>query len=166
MTIRRVRNQDDFVAAAVLLGEQRAWVEAVTGADLAAVQADSVAEYTAPHRHYAPPVGGLVLALDGERPVGIVGVRLLGPGRGELKRMYVRHHARGTGAGRALLDEALALAADLGCTVVGLETDRDAMDTAHRLYGRRGFREVTPATRWGRDSVVLMELDLRARRAA
>ena len=65
---------------------------------------------------YAPPGGELLLARseDGE-PVGCVGLRPLDmPGACEVKRLYVRASARGTGLGRLLTASIVDLAATRG----------------------------------------------------
>ena len=52
---------------------------------------------------YVEPGGSFLVLYDDGRPVGCGGVRDLGEGIGELKRMYVVPGARGRGHGRRLL---------------------------------------------------------------
>src|SRR3954452_13311092 len=59
---------------------------------------------------YAPPRGILLLAPG----MGCVAVRPLPGGMAEMKRLYVRPQARGTGLGRRLAQAALAHGRELG----------------------------------------------------
>jgi hypothetical protein len=61
----------------------------------------------------------------------------------EVKRMYVRPMARGSGVGRAILEQLLADAQDEGYRAVRLET-LPFMLKAHALYRSVGFID-TPA---------------------
>lgn len=93
---------------------------------------------------YAPPGGCLLLAFDGDgQPSGCVALRTWGPGIGEMKRLYVRPEARGTGLGRILTEKILAEARRLGFTRVRLDTV-PSMTSAIALYRSLGFREVPP----------------------
>jgi GNAT superfamily N-acetyltransferase len=49
---------------------------------------------------YAPPSGSLLVAYDDGHAVGCVGMRDLGDGVCEMKRMFVAAEARGKGVGR------------------------------------------------------------------
>jgi GNAT superfamily N-acetyltransferase len=96
---------------------------------------------------YAPPRGGLWLAGPPDDPVGCVALRPLEhdlDGRAtsdtaEIKRLYLRPLARGTGLGRRLAETALEGARSRGYRVVKLDTLAQ-MDAARALYGRLGFR--------------------------
>src|SRR4051812_4505811 len=59
---------------------------------------------------YAPPDGGLFLALADGAPVGCGALRPHGRDECEMKRLYVRGAARGTGLGRALAAHIIARA--------------------------------------------------------
>lgn len=96
-----------------------------------------------PSDDLAPPTGAFIVARSGERLVGCVGVRLV-PDRSdvaELKRMFVRPDARGTGLAAALLAAAEEAARDLGATRVRLDTRLDLVE-ARALYLRQGYVEV------------------------
>jgi ribosomal protein S18 acetylase RimI-like enzyme len=91
---------------------------------------------------YAPPHGTLLLAeIDGE-PVGCVALRPLPETEFcEMKRLYVRDRARGTGAGRALAEAVIAEAIRLRYAAMRLDTLLP-MKAALSLYRALGFREI------------------------
>jgi ribosomal protein S18 acetylase RimI-like enzyme len=91
---------------------------------------------------YAPPAGRVYLALSGAPAVGCIALRPLAPGVSELKRMYVRPAARGTGLGRRLAEQVVADAHAIGYGCIRLDTLR-SMTAANRLYESLGFREVS-----------------------
>src|SRR5689334_213674 len=71
---------------------------------------------------YAPPGGRLLLAEDESGALGCVGLRPHAPGECEMKRLYVRPRARGTGAGRGLVARLLEDAREIGYTKMLLDT--------------------------------------------
>lgn len=91
---------------------------------------------------YAPPHGILLLAeIDGE-PVGCVALRPLPEAEFcEMKRLYVRDRARGTGTGRALAEAVIAEASRLRYAAMRLDTLLP-MKAALSLYRALGFREI------------------------
>lgn len=99
--------------------------------------------------------GVFLVAWDGGNPVGCGGIRMLDPATAEVKHLYVRPEARGTGLGRALLRELERRAAVLGATAVVLDTN-ERLEAAQRLYRSSGYTEVEPynenpnATHWFR----------------
>jgi GNAT superfamily N-acetyltransferase len=92
---------------------------------------------------FESPGGRLLLVWDGERAFGIGCLRGIGPGIGEIKRMYVEPSHRGTGAGSALLDALIAAAGEAGYGRLRLDSPTFMAD-AHRLYRRRGFEPIEP----------------------
>jgi len=100
---------------------------------------------------YAPPTGELLVAWsDAGKVVGCVGVRPLTlSGVCEMKRLYVRKAARGTGAGRALAAAAVRSAAALGYRQIMLDT-LPAMASAIALYRALGFE---PTAAYGNNPV-------------
>lgn len=91
-------------------------------------------EYAAPHGAF------LVLYEDGE-PVACGGIRSLGDGVAEVKRMYVRPAARGQGIGLRLLTELEREARALGYLRVRLDTAAP-LHQAEALYRKAGYRDI------------------------
>jgi putative acetyltransferase len=92
---------------------------------------------------YAPPGGALVLAEVDREPVGCVGLRPLGVGCCELKRMYVRPGHRRRGIGRLLADSIIREARARGYSRMRLDTI-STMTSAITLYRSLGFVEIPP----------------------
>lgn len=94
--------------------------------------------------------GGMFDAAIGPdgRLAACCGMKILGDGRMELRKMYVRKDMRGQGLGQRLLDRALAWARARGQPRVELET-ASVLKEAIALYGKAGFvpRPGKPDTR-------------------
>lgn len=91
---------------------------------------------------YGPPRGRLLL----EPGLGCVGVHGLDERCAEMKRLYVRPAARGTGLGRRLAQAAIDAARALGYQRLRLDTVPATMGAAVALYRSLGFVEI-PAWR-------------------
>jgi putative acetyltransferase len=89
---------------------------------------------------YAPPRGRLLLALSDGEPVGCVGLRPLDAKHCEMKRLYVRDSARGTGLGRTLTQRVIREARAIGYSTIKLDT-LPSMAAAQALYQALGFRD-------------------------
>jgi|ERR1043166_5626529 ribosomal protein S18 acetylase RimI-like enzyme len=109
---------------------------------------------------YAPPTGSLLLALDGTTAAGCVGLRKIGDGICEMKRLYVRAAFRGKGLGRALASDIIAAAGRIGYERMRLDT-LSSMKAAIALYQSQGFRRIPPYYDNPNHCAVFMELDLR-----
>ena len=158
----RVSSPLDYTQAALLLGEQRAWTEALIGRELADVQPSAREEYASLADFYGFPHGQLLLArLDGE-PVGVIGVRRIDERRGEGKRLFVRPSARGHGIAQQLVDELFGLCRALGFKSLYIETSPEKMGQQYAWYRRLGFRETTKLGFADMDTVVAMERQLYA----
>jgi ribosomal protein S18 acetylase RimI-like enzyme len=93
--------------------------------------------------NYAPPGGEMILARgpDTGEFLGCVAVRSVpgAPGLCEMKRLYVRAAARGTGLGRTLALAAMAEGRRLGYARMCLDT-LPSLTAAQALYRALGFR--------------------------
>jgi len=88
-----------------------------------------------------PPRGAfLVASADGE-PLACGCVKVVAPGVGSIKRMWVAPAMRGLGFGRRILEALESEARALGLGTLRLETNR-ALVEARRLYERAGYVEV------------------------
>ena len=109
----------------------------------------------------APPEGVYLVGRAG--PGGEVvaggGLRTIGEGIGEIKRMYVVPAWRGRGAGAQLLSALEGAARDLGLALVRLDTGPSQPGARH-LYEKSGYRSIANyngndhAAFWGEKSLV------------
>jgi GNAT superfamily N-acetyltransferase len=91
---------------------------------------------------YDGTTGVLLLVVDpAQEVVGTAGVRLLAPGTGELKRMWLRPALQGKGLGRRLLIVCFDEAKRLGCRTLRLDS-QTKLEAAVHLYRAHGFTEV------------------------
>jgi GNAT superfamily N-acetyltransferase len=90
---------------------------------------------------FDPPDGRFFVVRENGVPLGCAGIRRIGPGTAELKRMYVRPAARGRRLARMLLAACERAAADLGFDELWLETG-DAQPEAVALYLSAGYAPV------------------------
>ena len=85
------------------------------------------------------PDGAYYVGYEGPEAVAGGGLRRLGDGVAEIKRMYVRPEARSRGVAAALLRRARGGGAGAGLRVVRLDTGPKQV-TAQRLYRARRVR--------------------------
>jgi ribosomal protein S18 acetylase RimI-like enzyme len=146
----------DFAAARVLFREYAAGL----GVDLCFQGFE--AELDSMPQMYGAPQGCLFVAHAEQRLVGCGALRRLGAGEiCEMKRLYVRAEARGTGLGRILAESLVAKGRALGYTRMRLDTLAH-MTAARELYRSLGFAEVAAYYDNPLPNVVYMELDLTA----
>ncbi len=105
------------------------------------------------------PGGAYVVGYEGSAAVAGGGLRRLGPGVAEIKRMYVRPAARSRGVAAALLTALEDTARSLGYAVTRLDTGPKQVHALH-LYRAAGYTEVPPyndnpfACFWGEKRLV------------
>jgi ribosomal protein S18 acetylase RimI-like enzyme len=128
----------DIARVREMLKEYVEWI----GLDLAFQEID--AELDGLPGEYAPPRGALLVAMDGQRHIGMIALRpLTGGSVGEMKRLYVRPHARGRGLARQLIDRLCDEARRLGYSELRLDT-LPMMGDAQALYEAYGFVDIAP----------------------
>jgi putative acetyltransferase len=96
------------------------------------------------HQVYSPPNGCIILAKQNGKTVGCIALKPIEEGVCEMKRLFVRPEARGTGLGRKLVDEVIRFArkSDIYKTMK-LDT-LSKLKEAISLYRSYGFVETTP----------------------
>jgi ribosomal protein S18 acetylase RimI-like enzyme len=108
---------------------------------------------------YAPPAGRLLLARVDGAPAGCVGLRKIGDGICEMKRLFVRPQYHGTGLGRHLAAALINQAREAGYATMKLDT-LPSMKAAIGLYESLGFRDTAPYTLSPIEGARFMELAL------
>ncbi|MFL5839997.1 MAG: GNAT family N-acetyltransferase [Thermoleophilaceae bacterium] len=90
---------------------------------------------------YEEPHGAFLVIYDDRRPIGCGGIRALGGGVGEVKRMYVVPEARRNGNGARLLAALEDEARRLGYDRLRLDT-AEPLRPAAALYRNAGYAEI------------------------
>lgn len=109
--------------------------------------------------HFERPLGLFLVVRDATDALGCGGIRLIAPGRFEVKHLFLRERAQGRGLGRALLAELERRGIELGATEFVLDTN-DSLAAAGGLYRSSGYESVAPyndnpnATAWYSKRVV------------
>jgi putative acetyltransferase len=115
---------------------------------------------TLPHS-YLNQSGGAILAISNDHPVGFVAWRSLpNPALAsawELKRLWIRPEARGSGTGRRLVQVVIDHARAAGKSLLLLDTEPSAMAAAHRLYLHMGFVEREPYNGRSPDGIIYLQ---------
>jgi len=93
---------------------------------------------------YAEPDGRLLLAFHDGKLAGCVGLRKIGAGICEMKRVFVRDAFRERGIGRSLIRAVIQQATEIGYERMRLDTLPPQMNDAIALYRSFGFKEIEP----------------------
>ena len=101
----------------------------------------------------------LLLARVDGAAAAAVGLKDLGEGACEMKRLYARPAFQGLGLGRALCDELIERARQYGFRKMRLDTLK-RLERAVALYRRYGFVEIDKYYDNPENDVIYMELDL------
>ncbi len=136
--IRPIEPRDDAAMAAVIRAVMPEFGADGPGFAIHDVEVDSLSAA------YAPPDRAYFVVEHGGDVVGGAGIAPLDGGDGalcELRKMYFLPHARGIGAGAAMMQCCLAAARAVGFTRCYIET-LTGMDAAQALYLRSGFQRV------------------------
>jgi ribosomal protein S18 acetylase RimI-like enzyme len=156
--VERGFSEEDRAAIVDLLREYE------TGLGISLCFQDFEAELAGLPGDYAPPRGEMLLARDtrGGALVGIVALRWVHdtPELCEMKRLYVRPSARGSGLGRQLALAILEEGRRLGYRRMCLDT-LPGMSEAQSLYRSLAFRQI--GTSGSEPTVLLFERELAPR---
>lgn len=150
--IARATTPDDVAVVRTL------FLEYAASLDVNLAYQDFPREVAALPGEYAAPRGCLLLA-RGADALGCVAVRPIDDARCELKRLYVRPAARGTGLGRRLTEAAIAFARTAGYRAMRLDT-LPSMGAAQDLYRALGFTVIGAYRESPVPGNLYMELDL------
>ncbi|MBL4639119.1 MAG: GNAT family N-acetyltransferase [Kordiimonadaceae bacterium] len=101
----------------------------------------------------------LLIAKQGGKPIGAVGLKEHSADVCEMKRLYVLPEGQGTGAGRALCEQLLIDAKAAGYKTILLDSLR-RLKPAINLYEKLGFEETEPYNLNLEEDVVYMRRDL------
>jgi GNAT superfamily N-acetyltransferase len=136
--LRRIESAGELAAATVLAREFGEWATERIRVELGIVIPPEEDHPTGVLEEVLASGGRVYVAeVDGEA-VGVGGLKLLSDTAGEIKRMFVRPAARGLGAGRAIVQQLIDDARELGCETIYLES-ASFMHGAHALYRSVGF---------------------------
>lgn len=113
-----------------------------------------------PETHILAPGGAILVALDGDDPVGTGALIPTEPHEYELAKMAVTPRAQGRGVGRRLCAALIALARARGAHRVELVSHR-SLAPALALYRSLGFREISLGPVAYQRANIRMELPLR-----
>lgn len=128
---------EDLPTVRVLLREYVAW----TGVDLCFQNFErELAELPG---DYSPPRGILLVARMNGEIGGCVAAHEWSAEACEMKRLFVRDSLRGSGAGRALVNQVIEWAKATGYRELLLDT-LPVMEQAQKMYARFGFEDVPP----------------------
>ncbi len=142
--IRRATSED-LPALREIFVEYGIWVHSI-GGDLC------LAGFLRETEGLPGPYTVILVAVESDRLQACTALRPLDAGIAELKRLYVRPEARGSGIGRQLVEQAIQEARSEGYQFLRLDT-LPAMQSAITLYRNLGFHEIPPYGNNPRDAL-------------
>ena len=101
------------------------------------------------------------LAMAGGDAIGCIAVRDFDRESALLLRLYVKPARRGLGAARALVEAVIEFAREGKHSRVILDTNKEALDPAYRLYRSTGFTECKPFAAVTYECPTFMELRIK-----
>ncbi len=110
---------------------------------------------------YAPPDGRLYIVKYDNRFCGCIALRKLEDGICEMKRLFLKQEIRGKGIGNALVSMIIKDAKDIGYLKMRLDTIKEKMPKAVKMYERYGFVKIERYYDNPNPHTLFMELDLR-----
>lgn len=117
------------------------------------------AELADPLKKYGAPKGALFLAYYNNEAAGCIALQPLADGSCEMKRLYVKPNFRQYKIGKALVDQLLITAKELGYSNIKLDT-LQRLQPAIQLYKKLGFIESEAYYKNPLSEVVYMEKEL------
>ena len=138
-SMRYVDFQPEHAAAFKALNV--AWIS-----KLFAVEAKDLEVLDAPVARIIDAGGHIVMATDGDEPVGCCALMLLPGGGFEVGKMAVADSHKGQGIGNGLMQACVDKARGLGAPGLYLETN-SSLAPALAVYRRHGFVEITDPSR-------------------
>ena len=133
--ILRANTTQDFATARAL------FIEYAAGLDIDLAFQGFQQEIDTLPDHYGQWDTCILIAGEAQNISGCIGVRRFDAQTCEMKRLYVREHAQGTGVGRLLAREAIAFAMRCGYKSMILDS-LPTMVRAIKLYRSLGFKQV------------------------
>jgi len=119
------------------------WREFIANSPVDLAYQRNEAEFAHLPGKYAPPGGCVLLADSNGQAEGCVAFRRVSADICEMKRLYVRPHARGDHLGRRLVERLVAEARSTGYREMRLDV-MEKSTSARRLYETMGFVPAEP----------------------
>lgn len=154
MRFTQATSADQIEQARTLFREYEAWL----GLDLCFQNFEK--ELAELPGAYALPTGRLLLAYEKDELAGCVGLRKLGEGVCEMKRLFLRPRFHGQGRGRELAEAIIEEARRASYERLRLDTLAEQMGRAIELYRKLGFKEIGPYYENPVAGALFMELEL------
>ena len=138
LQLHRIEASDDLTSARALAQEFGEWASEQIRAQLGIVLPADADHPTHVLDDILESGGRFYIAEVDGQPAGIGGLKRLGPTAAEIKRMFVQPTTRRSGIGRAILQQLIDDAREIGCHNLYLES-APFMHSAHALYHSAGF---------------------------